>query len=405
MVEIELSTIPDASIDTETMQALLQEFETLRGVKVKLSSMRWGTAWTDLLTIASRVQGPDVSHVGGTWVSSLAVMNTLRPFRLTEIQEMGGSKAFMQPTWQSSFMVGDDHVWAVPWTGYAYLICYRRDLLQKAGIADPGTAFADQAAILDTIQKLKKSRLDIAWLMELVPPPYTDLVHTAASWIWGAGGEIVNESGKEVNLNRADSIQGLSGWLEVHRAVPAAYSRLSPVENVKTFAAGKAAAVVTDNRSADTYIMGQGERVVRENLGVANLSQAPWCGGGSLVIWKHVRKDAQREQAAVDLVKFLTSKEAEIKWARKVNSLMARIEALEEIYPENHPMHAALLQAARDGRAYRTVPAWRRLEYQFAVTLNSCLQEARDNHALDAAAILHKHLDPLVERLNLTLKG
>src|SRR5512138_2044246 len=123
MVEIELSTIPDAEIDLQVMKALLEEFSQQNGVKVRLDTMTWGTAWTDFVTIASHGKGPDLSHIGGTWVSSLAIMNALRPFSPTDIEEMGGDKAFLSPTWQSGLLYGDSRVWSIPWTGYTYVVC------------------------------------------------------------------------------------------------------------------------------------------------------------------------------------------------------------------------------------------------------------------------------------------
>src|SRR5512141_2227383 len=106
MVEIEISTIPDAEIDLTVMRSLLEEFSSQSGVKVKLDTMTWGTAWTDFITIASHGKGPDISHIGGTWVGSLAIMNALRPFSPRDIEEMGGARAFLNPTWQSSLLEG-----------------------------------------------------------------------------------------------------------------------------------------------------------------------------------------------------------------------------------------------------------------------------------------------------------
>jgi multiple sugar transport system substrate-binding protein len=171
------------------------------------------------------------------------------------------------------------------------------------------------------------------------------------------------------------------------------------------FANGRAAAIVTDNRSADSRIVVGGEPIVRENLGVASLTETPWCGGGSFVIWKYTQEDRERERGAVDLVKFLVSREAEVQWARGVHSLMARIEAIEDVYPDYHPLRHPVMQMIQTGRTYRVIPLWRRLEYQIANTLNVVVQEARADPSIEAASILQKHLDPLADRLNLTLKG
>ena len=406
MTEIELSAIPDADIDLQVMKSLLAQFGERTGVKVKLDTMTWGTAWTDFITVASHGKGPDVSHIGGTWVSSLAIMNALRPFSPQEVSLMGGDKAFLVPTWQSSILYGDDRVWAIPWTGYTYVVCYRKDLLGEAGI-DGSTAFGSIEALSATVQKLAQSNLEIPWLIPSAPAPYSDLVHLAASWIWEAGGDYVriDETGEEIVFNSPQAMRGLRAWLELYRYNPKAYAMLNQFDSSNLFARGKAAVVVADNRFASTALWGGTNDIVKTNVGFAPLTSQPWYGGASLVIWRHTQGYPDKERAAVELVRFLTGKEAEERWGREVHSLPARKEVLEEIYPTGSPLNHTFTQASEKGRTYPAAPLWRRLEYQIAQGLNQCLQEVRDQGARDIETILHEHMDPLAERLNLTLKG
>ena len=135
------------------------------------------------------------------------------------------------------------------------------------------------------------------------------------------------------------------------------------------------------------------------------MTSVPWYGGGSFVIWRHTQGYPEREHAAVQLVQYLTGKEAELWWGRDVRSLPARVEVLQELYPPESPLHHAFTRASEAGRAYPAVPLWRRLEYQIAQGLSACLREAREKPGLEVESILHAQLDPLAERLNLTLKG
>lgn len=406
MIEIELSTIPDADVDLQVMKELLAEFTDQTGVHVKLQTMTWGTAWTDFITIASHGKGPDVSHIGGTWVSSLAIMNALRPFSLADIALMGGEKAFLAPTWQSSTLDTDERVWAIPWTGYTYVICYRRDLLGPLGL-DNDAAFGTFDRLSSSVHKLAQSSLEIPWLIPSPPSPYSDLVHMAASWVWEAGGDFVriDSSGEEIIFNSASAYRGLKALLELFRLVPAAYASLNQFDTSSLFARGRAAAVVADNRFASSVLFGSLDPSVRQNLGVAPLTSVPWYGGGSLVIWRHTQGYPERERAAVQLIAFLTGKMAEIRWGREVHSLPARVEVLQELYPVGSPLNRAFTIASESGRAYPSVPLWRRLEYQIAQGLHQCLLHAREDLSKDIDIILHETLDPLVDRLNLTLRG
>lgn len=405
MVEIEFSMIPDAEEDIHTMTSMLGDFEKLTGIRVRLRTMLWSTAWPELLTIASRGAGPDVSHIGGTWVSSLAAMNALRSFRLVEVQEMGGARAFMAPAWQSVFLSGDDRIWALPWTGYAYMICYRRDLLLENGITNLQEAFRDHKAVINTIQQLSQSRLPIPWLIGRYPPPYSDLVHIAASWIWSAGGDFLSPDGRECTLAQDAAMAGLVNMITLFRAVPKKYMKLSPAEAAAAFAEARAAAVLTNNRTIESVIMGSKEPEVRENLGLASLTETPWCSGGNLIIWKHTMSQPEREQAAVALVKYLTSRDAEVRWGRTIHSLMARVEAIELLYPEKHPFHHPVRQLTEHGRAYPTISLWHRIEYQIGQTLSAIIEEAQQSPKVEAEDILRRHLPPLTERLNRILQG
>jgi multiple sugar transport system substrate-binding protein len=406
MVEIELSTIPDAQIDQQVMQSLLAQFTEEYGIKVHLTNMTWGTAWTDFVTMASHGKGPDLSHIGGTWVSSLAIMNALRPFTPKDIEEMGGARAYLAPTWQSGLLFGDARVWAIPWTGYTFVVCYRKDLLEELGI-EGDTAFGTIESLATTVEKLQRSHFEIPWLMPIAPAPYSDLVHMAASWIWEAGGDYIHidETGEEIIFNSPEAFRGLKAWLELYRVVPAAYTTLNQYDSSNLFAQGKVAAVVADNRFASSMLAGTANLTVRKNTGVAPLTRVPWYGGGSLIIWRHTQGYPERERAAVQLVGFLTGKAAEMRWGSEVHSLPSRVEVLKVLYPPGNPLHNAFTLSSEYGRAYPAIPLWRRLEYQIAQGLNQCLLAVREQPTKDIDTILQEHLEPLAERLNLTLKG
>ena len=53
---------------------------------------------------------------------------------MDELNVLGGSAAFLPSSWQSSIVLGEKEVCAVPWLADTRLIYYRRDLLDKAGV-------------------------------------------------------------------------------------------------------------------------------------------------------------------------------------------------------------------------------------------------------------------------------
>lgn len=400
MIELELSTIPDSEYDLHMLTQLCTEFGEKFGAKVHLRTMTWGVAWTDLMAIASQGKGPDISHVGGTWVSSLVSMNALRPFKPQEVQSMGGPEAFMTPTWQSGLVHGSERVWAIPWTAYAYVICYRKDLLASVGI-DETRAFGAPDALMNTLKRLQTSELEIPWLNPYIPPPNTDYLHMASSWVFANGGRLIADDGKKALFAEAPAIKGLTQWLDSHRVVRQTWQHLGTTECVGLFARGRAAAVETDIRTADSFLAGEAEEVVRQNLGVATLTDTPWCGGGSFVVWRHVQGYGERERLAVELVRFLTSAENSTRWARKVQSTPARRESLNEIYTDANPLKGAVDQASLYGHTHPTVSLWRRLEHQLSQAMGAMVNQAFENTTVESEAIVRARMQPLAERINL----
>ncbi len=402
MVEIEFSYITDFEHDSRIWAEFMDEFCAQQGVKVHLRPMAWDTAWADLFSFTTLGNGPQVSHVGNTWVSSLVRMNALRPFKSDEIAGMGGAADFMAPNWQTGLLPGDKRVWAIPWTAWIYVICYRKDLLTQVGI-EPANAFGTIESAKATIGRLVNSSLEIPWLNTQIPLNYRCLLHIAAAWIWAAGGEIIDKDGTQALFNSPKAIDGLKEWLEIYRAVPEPYKKLSQQETFDLFSSGRAAAVLANIHGTNSFMDEHTDPIVRDNLGVAPVTDVPWTGGGSFVIWDDLRGNSQKEQAAVQLVKFLSSKEINLRYSRQAGSTPARIDALNEIYPDGNPAREAIMLSAMKGRSYYNMPIWRRIEYQLYEEIGSAVADATEHMSADSGAILHRHLDPLAARLNITL--
>jgi multiple sugar transport system substrate-binding protein len=401
MLEIEISYTWGS--DEPTFASLVKEFSQQYGIQVRLRRLDWATAWVELFTMASEGQGSDVSSIGSTWVSTLAKLDALRPFTPDEVAEMGGESAFIAPAWQNAKLNGDQRIWSIPWIGWMYVIYYQKDLLQSVGI-DPLKAFSTLQSIQDSLAALRTSRLEIPWLNADIPYPYGDFIHTAASWVWAAGGDFINSTGTKALFDTPEAISGLTHWLNTYRSVPEQYQRLSVLECRDLVRQGRTAAAAVDINTAHTLLDPNFTPVKQENIGFSNLTNIPWVGGGSFVIWEHTQLHPERERAAVELVKFLSRKEANLRWRQKSDLLPPRIDALEECYPPGNPLHEAVVLALRQGRGYYNVSHWRRFETKVCLELGAVVKEARENPAVDSKTILRTHLEPLARQLNVVLE-
>ena len=400
MTTIEFSLIPDTESDFETVTRLMSDFKRETGVDVNLKRMEWGNAWQQLIAIATQGHGADISHVGSTWVSSLMTMNAVRPIPNQLISKIGSEQAFVHSTWTNVTSEDDRNVYGIPLSAYVYIVAYRKDLLEQAGL-NGRTAFATPQALEESVKKLQAlNAVENAWLMPVVPHPFNDLVHMAASWIWSSGGHIMDNRGKQVVFNSPAALAGLKSFLGLLRNVPNS-GYLGSDECMDALIAGKAAAVITDARALFTAIQNQVPNI--ENIGAASLMSIPWSGGGSIVVWRHTHGYPDRLEASYKLAEFLTRKQTMLELANNSYTLPSRTDALDALFPPDHALRPVMLQLISTGRSYRPIALWHRIEHQFGVELGAAAKELMQNPNADLDTTVTRTMNSLAERLNLTL--
>jgi ABC-type glycerol-3-phosphate transport system substrate-binding protein len=401
MTTIDFSYIRDADADYQDIVHLMSEFKRETGIDVNLKHMEWGDAWQQLISIATKGVGADVSHVGSSWISSLIVMESLRPIPKHVVNRIGGEQAFVHSTWANVISPEDRDVYGIPLSAYSYVVAYRKDLLAKAGL-HYGSAFATPAALEATVQKIDALKaVENAWIMPIVLHPYNDIVHMAASWVWSSGGHFMDNRGKQVLFNSPATLAGLKSYLGLlRRGLNKEY--LGQEACMDMLLKGKAAAVITDARSVINAVQNKSPNI--ENIGAASLMGIPWTGGGSVVVWRHTYGDPERLDASFKLVEFLVRKQTMLELARSSHTLPSRTDALDELLPPDHILRAVMLQLVSTGRSYRPIPLWHRIEYQFGQELGAVVNELANNPKADLDSTVTRAMNSITERLNLTLE-
>lgn len=400
MTTIEFSLIPDAETDYEAISRLMSDFKRETGVDVHLKRMEWGNAWPQLISIATQGQGADISHVGSTWVSSLMTMNSLRAIPNHIVNKIGGEQSFVHSTWTNVVAEDDRLVYGIPLSAYVYIVAYRKDLLQQAGL-NPVTAFATPAALEESVRRLEAlNATEHAWLMPVVPHPFNDFVHMAASWIWSSGGHILDNRGKQVLFNSPAALAGLKSFLTLLRHVPES-DYFGADECMNALIQGRASAVITDARALNAAVQQKVPNI--ERISAASLMSIPWSGGGSLVIWRHTHGYPDRLEAAYKLTEFLARKQTMMDLANSCYTLPSRTDALDELFPPDHALRPVMLQLISTGRSYRPIALWHRIEHQFGGELGLIAKQLMKDHSLDLDSTLREAMDSLAYRLNLTL--
>lgn len=401
MTEIKFSIYGEAS-PLENHEFLLKEFETLRRDTVQVSRMTWDDAWPQLLNYSLHGGSPDISHIGSIWTSSLVGMEVLRLFNHAEINTMGGVEAFFAPCWQNAMLSERPAAWGIPFGAYIYVVLYRRDLLQKAGI-DEQTAFSSAPAMIQTLERLRTAGVPSPIIMPS-GTHYRPRVHIAVSWIWGAGGDYISADGREILFDEPEALGGLETFFELYRHMARSEYNLPPAECLRRFAEGDSAVTVMGSGSISEISQRSLKSGNLDNIGIAPLPGVTWVGGSNFVVWKETRLNPYKEQTALALAEFLTSRDVQLKYAATVGAIPARIEVLPRVEYGLPGANQVFDKALRAGRAYQPVRLWVRFLGELSNTFDNITAEILAEPALDLGQTLSNHLAPLARKFRLVLR-
>lgn len=378
------------------LRAILAEFEQINKVTVHLELSTWDTAWKDFVKYGLYHGGPDVSEMPSTWVSDFVAMSGLRPYKPAEIASFGDTSAFLEPAWKSCMQSDGSSVWAIPWITDTRVLYYRKDLLEKAGIAGE-TAFTTTQNMETTLRRLHESGVRVPWIVQTVFPNVNTL-HNLATWIWSAGGDFVDPASRKIKFTEPEALNGMRAFFSLHRYIAPEVSNMDYAQAEAMFWIGEAAVVM----AGPNLIVGQHPEmapVVRANLGAAMPPGVPFVGGSHLSVWNHT----PHPQEALALVRYLVSPAVQ----RRLDFttlLPARTEAYYSSEVSRHPLAPVLLDGLKKGHSYPFFSMWGMLEDRLVPVLSSIWRDVLNDRGSDINLILTRHLDPLVRKLQLTFR-
>ena len=402
-MELNFLTIADTPEDLQSLRRLLASFERENQVQLSLRRVGWERAWQSLLMDAVEGKGPHVSQIGSTWVATMAMLDALRVFTEKEVSALGGEARFLPAAWQSVKLVDRPSVWALPWSIYTFVLYYRRDLLEKAGI-DIATAFVTPAAMRETFTQLSRNGI-APWAFPSLRP-YTDLVHIAASWVRANGGDFMSDNGREPFLAKPESCAGLMEFFELFPFIPLALRGLKIEECTNAFARGDVATLIGGVEFANDLLTSPyASQVMRENMAVTTLPGVPWIGGDHLVVWKNVLTDAEHEKSALDLVTFLSKRETQVELFKLENILPSRADAYAELTFPLATTKATLEKILQTGRPHPALRLWRRIEAFLDEMLLEIGKSVLRQPTVSPSEIARQMLNDYEQNLSAVLKG
>ena len=375
------------------LEKIIAPFNARLGFKehVNVHSIPWEDYRTELTSVAIHNRGPDMSQVGAPLVSDLVAMNALRQFTAAEIAALGGASAFVPVAWHSSMSVDKNQVWAIPWLADPRAIYYWRDMLEKASL-DESTAFQTFDHMQETFQRLQASGVSSPWV---IPTDYKlSILQTAVSWIWGAGGEIIDEVQKTPLFHQPPALAGLHAYYGLYRYMPKENQPLGFSQAFGLFA-NRQAAVTMGNLVPLLAFLKNASPDQRARLGVAFPPGPSYVGGSSLVIWRHSIHD----HTAVNLVNFLLSKDAQRDYCQVIGYIPVRADVLEEPPYSVDPILKGFVQSLHRGRIFPQVKMGGLIEERLSTALYMIWRAVISNPQVDLEAAIQGQFEPIIRRI------
>ncbi len=390
--KIILSTMSHSAEGFASLQKDLAGLQMDRGLEISFQEFDYATGWSDFMRMSIYGGNPDASEIGTTWINDFAAMNILRPFAATDVRMMGGVDAFVPGVWRSGTAAGV--IWAIPWLTDLSLVCYRRDLLAKAGVNETG-AFASPAQFEQTLRQLQEAGLESPWV---VPTQRSYInVHNLAMWVWQAGEDLVDTHNKLVLLDRPVVREAILSFLKLYRFLAPGLRHLSEREADAAFVSGRAAMAICGPWTITSAVQQKNE--VAANLGLAVPFGSAYTGGSSLIVWQ---KTAQA-QAALEIIQHLTSQEFQTVFPQSIGLLPARLASLESFPLPDASLYPVVLDGLKSGRSLPNLGLWGLIEDRLSNAIPNFWNDILSCENPDLEALYDKHIIPLSNRLNITM--
>lgn len=365
-VTLNMWIMPNSSQTEPDFQQVIQPFKDKNPhVTVKVEVLDWGSAWTKITTAATSGEGPDLLQLGTTWVPAVAAMGALEPLT-AKIGEVGGANAFYPASWNTTGIAGEKETYAIPWFADVRAAYYRTDVFQKAGV-DPAAAFKDWTAFKAALQKVNGTEIEGKQIAAMGFPGKNDwnVAHNVMPWIWAAGGSPLSDDNKSSAINSDAAVDGIMFYTGLAREglVPKAVLEKNTADTEAMFHTGDFAVMFSGPWLINQYVTpddkgGHASSIVAKNYAVAPIPSGPkgaytFFGGSDLAIFKA----SKHKTEAWELIKFLSTKEAQVAYG-KVSGMLPAITAAEADMVATNPNYKAFYEAAKLGRSYPSIPQW-----------------------------------------------
>ncbi|MFJ1926295.1 MULTISPECIES: sugar ABC transporter substrate-binding protein [unclassified Streptomyces] len=282
-------------------------------ITVKVTPVGWDVAHQKLVSAAAAGSMPDVAQMGGSYMGEFSELGVLEPVDTKTFQE----KDFFPAGWKQGEV--DDQAYGVPWYVDTRVLYYRTDLAKKAGITKAPTNWKEMQDLATAYQKKAGTKWGLS-----IQPSGLDTVQNFYSFLYSAGGEIVNDKG-DVVIDSPAAVKALKEYGSYFSKGLSNKSVQPGYDVVKDFGNGRVPMFF--GGPWHVTLLNEGQPQLKGKWAVANVpadkSSVSMAGGSSLVI----SKDSEHKAAATQFIKYLTDTKGQADWYKRTKDLPANTAA------------------------------------------------------------------------------
>ncbi|QGZ94789.1 sugar ABC transporter substrate-binding protein [Terricaulis silvestris] len=137
----------EAEVVGEVLPGFLAEHP---GVRVEIQMLPWTAAHERLLTAFVGDSLPDIAQLGNTWIPEFSSLNALEPLDARVSGSSIDQADYFPGIWNTNLY--GDTLYGVPWYVDTRVLFYRRDILQRAGVARVPQTWPDWRAAMEAVK-------------------------------------------------------------------------------------------------------------------------------------------------------------------------------------------------------------------------------------------------------------
>ncbi len=314
---------PSIAYDNQVLRQAVKDFKAQTGITVNFEVISWNALFNRILTADFSGENPDVLNIGNTWSATLQATRAFLPFDDANMNAIGGKDHFLATSLAASGAPGQVPT-SVPLYGLSYGLFYNKAMFKKAGIANPPATWNE---FIQDAKRLTNPQAG-QWGVAVEGASITENAHWAFILNQQQGGALFNRQ----NVPMFDSPQNVHA-IQFYTDLISKYKVAGPQDAEYStgtqapgdFANGKAAMIIFQTGTI-TALKADGMK--ESDFGVAQVPVPDPLPPGGKAIESHVAginisifQDTKHKAAALNFVKFMTSRDEQIKLNEAYTSL------------------------------------------------------------------------------------